>query len=339
MSLWNKYHENLLKKWSSMAKTYSLMHSSSSQYYSKWDKRLSVPVILLGAITASSIFTAGTGASNEWIYINGGMALLMTGLSGISKFLGTHEKQVKHTSAAFKYTQISMNIDTVLSFPRDQREEKPRQFINDIKLIILEVREHSPNLPTWIINYYIRKMDKTITNTKTRVNRRRTSVSKRRASALTALKGLDDIDYHKQSGSSSYSGPDSKKSDLIDTKSIRSNSKKSQDGKNQSNNTETMTQYENSEPHPSDVVNIHMQTYEKPVTQYTPPRRSSMVSVRKLSDKHTLPTPPQSTSINNYRSIDMPDFNDDQTDALCKLSIRLERDMSDFDDSSESEPE
>lgn len=101
------------------------------------------------------------------------MALLMTGLSGISKFLGTHEKQVKHTSASFKYTQISMNIDTVLSFPRNEREENPRQFINDIKISILEVREHSPDIPTWIVDNYIKKLDKTITNTITRVNKRK----------------------------------------------------------------------------------------------------------------------------------------------------------------------
>lgn len=44
-----------------------------------------------------------------------------------------------------------MNIDTV-SFPRRDREEDPRQFINEIKMAILEVREHSPDLPTWVVD-------------------------------------------------------------------------------------------------------------------------------------------------------------------------------------------
>ena len=66
------------------------------------------------------------------------------------QIFGSYRKKAKHTSASFKYTNISMNIDTVLSFPRRDREEDPRQFINEIKMAILEVREHSPDLPTWL---------------------------------------------------------------------------------------------------------------------------------------------------------------------------------------------
>ena len=172
---WNRYQENILKKWSSMAKTYSTMHSISSEYYSKWDKRLGIPVILLGAAAASSIFTTNsqTDEKNIWTYINGGIVLIMTGISGITKFLGTQEKQAKHTSASFKYTHISMDIDTVLSFPRSDRTEQPRQFINDIKLAILEVREHSPDIPAWLVSDYIKKLDKSLVNTHTKVNRHR----------------------------------------------------------------------------------------------------------------------------------------------------------------------
>lgn len=170
---WNRYQENILKKWSSMAKTYSTMHSISSEYYSKLDKRLGIPVILLGAAASSSIFTTNSqnDDKNIWTYINGGMVLIMTGISGIAKFLGTNEKQAKHTAASFKYTHISMDIDTLLSFPRSDRTEQPRQFINDIKLSILEVREHAPDLPTWLVSDYIKKLDKSLVNTQTKVNR------------------------------------------------------------------------------------------------------------------------------------------------------------------------
>ena len=186
---WNKYQENILKKWSSMAKTYSIMHSISSEYYNIWDKRLGIPVILLGAATASSIFTTSTKKDtiNIWSYINGGMVLLMTGISGISKFIGTNEKQAKHTIASFKYTEISMNIDTLLSFPRNDRQEQPRQFINDIKLNILQVRENSPDLPTWIVSNYIKNIDKSLTNTHTKVNRNKQSTNLTNSTELPDL--------------------------------------------------------------------------------------------------------------------------------------------------------
>jgi hypothetical protein len=173
MTTWNKYMEDILKKWSSTSKTYSIMHSLAARHYNKWNNGLGIPVILLGAVASSSIFTTATtvDTDNIWTYINGGLVLLTTGLTGLSKFLGVNEKQVKHTTASFKYTSISMNIDTLLSFPRNDRQEDPRKFINEIKLAILEVREHSPNLPTWILSSYINKMDKTIINTGTKVNR------------------------------------------------------------------------------------------------------------------------------------------------------------------------
>ena len=102
--MWNEYNEYLIKKWSVMCKTYSIMHSISADYYNKLDRKLGIPVILLGAVSASSIFTTSSNSSEIWSYINGCLVLIMTGVSGVSKFLGTSEKFTKHTSASFKYT-------------------------------------------------------------------------------------------------------------------------------------------------------------------------------------------------------------------------------------------
>ena len=191
---WNKYQENILKKWSSMSKTYSTMHSISSEYYSVWDKRLGIPVILLGTVAASSIFTTSSenDKNNIWTYVNGVLVLLMTGISGISKFIGTNETQAKHTSAAFKYTHISMNIDTLLSFPRSDREENPRQFINEIKLAILEVRENAPDLPTWVVSDYIKKIDKSLTNTQTKVNRHKVPSAEIQKTSIYVEKSVEE---------------------------------------------------------------------------------------------------------------------------------------------------
>ena len=42
----------------------------------------------------------------------------------------------------------------LLSFPINDREEDPKKFINEIKFSILEVREHAPETPLWIISKY-----------------------------------------------------------------------------------------------------------------------------------------------------------------------------------------
>ena len=129
-SKWDKYHEKLIRKWAEMSKTYSIMHSLSAQYYSTWHKRLGVPVVLLGGIAASSIFSNNHNNPEDtefWNYINGGITLAMTGLAGISNFLSLEEKTSIHQNASFKYSKISLDIDTLLSFNRNQRNTSPEE--------------------------------------------------------------------------------------------------------------------------------------------------------------------------------------------------------------------
>jgi hypothetical protein len=164
---WNKYHESLLQKWAQTSKTYSIMHSLSAQYYSKWDKRLGIPLILLGAGTTSSIFSSE--GSDTMTFVNGGLALSMTALIGLSKFLGFSELQVKHQTASFKYISIAMKVDTMLSFPRLERDKTPLVFLDKIKNLILEIRENTPEVRSDILKDYIQKLDKTITNTRSNV--------------------------------------------------------------------------------------------------------------------------------------------------------------------------
>ena len=167
---WNKYHENLLKKWAEICKTYSIMHSLCAQYYNKWNKRFGVPIVILGAVTASSIFSGNDSDSVLWRYINGTLALIVTALSGVNNFIGTMEKTTKHQNASFKYTKIALDIDTLLTFARYERNQTPRQFINAKKTEILEIRENVPEVLSWVLANYLKKFDKSLIRNKSHVN-------------------------------------------------------------------------------------------------------------------------------------------------------------------------
>lgn len=168
---WSKYHENLIKKWAETCKTYSIMHSLCAQYYNKWNKRLGVPIVVLGAVTASSIFSGNDNESIIWRYINGTLALIVTALSGVNNFIGTIEKTSKHQNASFKYTKIALDIDTILSFARDERQQTPRQFINAKKTEILEIRENVPEVLLWVLSSYLKKFDKSLIQTRSQINK------------------------------------------------------------------------------------------------------------------------------------------------------------------------
>ena len=169
---WNIFHEKLLMKWSQISKTYSIMHSLCAQYYSNWHKRLGIPVVIIGGITASSIFSSNKQDSEIWTYINGGLSLFVAALSGISSFIGTAEKTNKHQNASFKYTKIAMDIDTMLSFGRHERTQTPQQFIQEKKSDMLEIRENVPEVLPWVMNNYLTKFDKTLTDTSSKINKR-----------------------------------------------------------------------------------------------------------------------------------------------------------------------
>lgn len=174
-STWDKYHEKLIRKWAEMAKTYSIMHSLCAQYYSKWHKRLGVPVVLLGGIAASSIFSNNHNDPEDtefWNYINGGITLLMTGLAGITNFLSLEEKTSKHQNASYKYVKIGLDIDTLLSFSRDQRSISPEEFMQSKKAQILEIRENVPEILTWVMSEYLNKFNHSLIDTSSSINKK-----------------------------------------------------------------------------------------------------------------------------------------------------------------------
>jgi hypothetical protein len=171
-TLWDSHHENLLKKWGSLSATYNIMHTLSAAKYAKLDRMLGIPVILIGSVTASSIFADADfiGDRVYMSYLNGGLTLLVTALSGISKLLRTSENIANHRNASFKYSQIKIEIDSILSFNRNKRYSTPQEFISKIKRDMLEVQENCPDVSLDILNKYIDSYNKNLVNNKTCVN-------------------------------------------------------------------------------------------------------------------------------------------------------------------------
>lgn len=172
---WCRIQEDILKRWSGMAKTYSNIHELAADHCRQWDNRLGIPVVLLGTVTASSVLTTDHTAdpNSIWRYVNAGLVLAMTGISGVARYMKLSEMATKHTATAFRYTEIAMNIDTILSFSRADRREDARTVVNSTKMALLDIKEGSATPPSWIVTSFIKRMDKHITGTGTAVNRHR----------------------------------------------------------------------------------------------------------------------------------------------------------------------
>lgn len=164
---WDKYNENILKQWSLMAKTYTVMHLLAANYYDKLDKWIAVLLIILGAIATSSILSSYKSQNVHVSYFNGGVVFFTTILSGISKFANVAEKQNLHNSLSYKYNSISMHIDSLLTFTRDSREEDPHDFIDSIKTALIDAKKYSPGIPKWIIIGHMKSSKHTVVNKST----------------------------------------------------------------------------------------------------------------------------------------------------------------------------
>lgn len=167
-SSWNKIHEKLLKDWSEICKIYVEVHQRAVIWCGNWNKIFGIPLIILGGITASSIFASGTNESMT--IVNGTLALCMTIINGISEFLSFSKAEVNHQTAASKYLVISMNIDLELSFIRANRRHSPEEFLTQIKQSILDIRENGPNIPNAVIMLYRKELHELNAKSQTVVN-------------------------------------------------------------------------------------------------------------------------------------------------------------------------
>jgi hypothetical protein len=59
----------------------------------------------------------------------------------------------------------------MLSFGRHERSQTPQEFIQEKKSDMLDIRENVPEVLTWVMNDYLKKFDKTLTDTKSKVNK------------------------------------------------------------------------------------------------------------------------------------------------------------------------
>jgi hypothetical protein len=168
--MWTKHHEKLLKKWGETSKTLAIMHTLSSGHFARRDRRLGIPVVLLGAVTASSIFASANHTTEIVTYINGGLALITTGLTGLARFLNYSELKNSHNMSSNRYQSIAMEIDTILSFPRTERSRCPHEAIDDIRKSINDVRDHSPEVVSWLLEEYLEGYNKSLMRIRSEVN-------------------------------------------------------------------------------------------------------------------------------------------------------------------------
>ena len=159
-----------MRKWAQCSKTYAIMHSVSAGKKESIRKGLGIPVILLGAITASSIFSTTEKQEWWWACINGGLALTLTALSGVSNFLDLEKSITGHKQAGVRYNELVLQMECMRSREAEQRED-PIPFMESMRKGMCDIRKDMISVSSSVIHTYMNRFDKTLVNTYVSVNR------------------------------------------------------------------------------------------------------------------------------------------------------------------------
>lgn len=133
---WSSKKEKVLKYWQEECRLYVWLHNENARYYRSWDKILSIPAILITAVTGTAVFsTTDTQSEDGRIgkYLIGSMLMIGTFLQSTRDFLDIGNLIYRHSNCAKCYQSLVNDIEEQLTQDREDRENG-KQFLHKIKV-------------------------------------------------------------------------------------------------------------------------------------------------------------------------------------------------------------
>ena len=133
---WSSKKEKVLKYWQEECRIYVWLHNENARYYRSWDKILSIPAILITAVTGTAIFSTTDNQSEDGKigkYLIGSMLMIGTFLQSTRDFLDIGNLIYRHSNCAKCYQSLVNDIDEQLTQDREDRENG-KQFLHKIKV-------------------------------------------------------------------------------------------------------------------------------------------------------------------------------------------------------------
>ena len=132
-SIWTLKKEKLLSFWKEESRIYSWLHEQNSKKYQRMDKNLSIPSLLISAVTSTALFSSINMDDNVYVIVSFGILLIFgTFLQSIRDFLGVPDLIHKNSNCSDLYMSIVNDIEEQLSRENNERDNA-KQFIQKIK--------------------------------------------------------------------------------------------------------------------------------------------------------------------------------------------------------------
>ena len=150
---WSSEKEKLLKEWGVQSDMHSWLHNYNAEYYSKLDKWLSIPSILISAVTSTALFSSLGLEDDRYIVISFGILLIIgTVLQSSRDFINVIHLIHENRNSSKLYQILSNDIDAQLHQSYRGREDGDK-FLNKIKIKKNDIYLNAPpiNNKTWTL--------------------------------------------------------------------------------------------------------------------------------------------------------------------------------------------
>ena len=147
VSPWSKAVLERLRDWESRAAAAAEVHFQTSEYLSRWNIFLGIPVVALSAIVGTATFATLTHHVNIGIRIAAGtLSVIAAVLASVQTFLRFGSRAEQHRVAAERWSAIRREIEKALSLPPELLGN-PKQLLDDVDARMDEAAEKSPAMP------------------------------------------------------------------------------------------------------------------------------------------------------------------------------------------------
>jgi hypothetical protein len=145
---WSLKKEKLLKYWQEECRLYVWLHNQNSQYYSRLDKYISIPSILITAVSGTTLVsTTNLNETDNLVYsvIMGICLIIGTFLQSVRDFYNFKGMSNDNENCGKLYQSIVIDIDEQLNQEYEDRE-CGNIFLKKIKISRNDIIKNSPQI-------------------------------------------------------------------------------------------------------------------------------------------------------------------------------------------------
>lgn len=149
--------KDLIRNWYRKCEYLYMLHQESSIRYERYNRIVSLPILVLSAFTSTTIFTTSSSPNNGTLQIViGTFCALMGILSSMQSHFNFSKKSEIHHDVSKGYLTVMKKFETYLSlYKSGMRVDSLHVFIHSVLADMEKIETESPNLPFDLYTKYM----------------------------------------------------------------------------------------------------------------------------------------------------------------------------------------